>query len=149
MQRLGDRPLEGSNVYCIVAGKLYADPGCVECRLIPIAADSITALLYSKCRADLFQLYALSLATGMNYRVTAVPPDLNVPRDANTFDPKVMTWLYNIGRAQARSGQLWRTSPPGMQPGEEVPVRGGTRLVSPRGEMFNRSSGATIKAGDR
>jgi hypothetical protein len=130
--RYGDRPLEGSNVYIIVAGKLYADPGCVERRLIPIAADSITALLYSKCRADLFQLYALALSTGMNYHVTAVPADVDVPRDATSFDPKMMTWLYEIGRGQAMSGKGWRDSPPGTQPGEEVPIRGGVRLVTPK-----------------
>jgi predicted acylesterase/phospholipase RssA len=132
-RRLGERPLDGSNLYIIVAGKYYADPGCVERRLIPIAADSITALLYSKCRADLFQLYALALSTGMNYRVTAVPADLKVPGDASTFEPAVMTAFYNAGREQAVCGNLWRSSPPGTQPGEEVPVRGGTKLsTSPR-----------------
>jgi hypothetical protein len=136
-RKLGDRPLDGSNLYIIVAGKYYADPGCVERRLIPIAADSITALLYSKCRADLFQLYALALSTGMNYRVTAVPADSNVPGDASTFEPAVMTAFYNVGREQARSGNLWRNSPPGTQPGEEVPVRGGTKLSSsPRPVSF-------------
>ena len=129
-KKLGGRPLEGSNVYIIVAGKLYADPGCVERRLLPIAADSISALLYSQCRGDLFQLYALSLATGMNYRVTAIPMDLDVPRDATSFDPKVMGWLYEVGREHARSGRPWRTTPPGAEPGEEVPVRGGTQLQS-------------------
>jgi predicted acylesterase/phospholipase RssA len=135
---LGERPLEGSNVYIVVAGKLYADPGCVERRLIPIAADSITALLYSKCRADLFQLYALALSTGMNYRVTSVPAELDVPRDATSFDPKVMTALFDIGRQQALSGNGWRASPPGTQPGEEVPVRGGTKLVTPEGRQSAR-----------
>jgi predicted acylesterase/phospholipase RssA len=129
-QRLGSRPLEGSNVYIIVAGKLYADPGCVERRLLPIAADSISALLYSQCRGDLFQLYALALATGMNYRMTAIPMELDVPRDATSFDPKVMGWLYEVGREHARSGRPWRTTPPGTEPGEEVPVRGGTQLES-------------------
>jgi hypothetical protein len=130
VRRLGVRPLEGSNVYMIVAGKLYADPSCVERRLLPIAADSISALLYSKCRADLFQLYALALATGMNYRVTAIPADLDVPRDATSFDPAVMGWLYEAGRQQGRAGKHWRDTPPGSQPGEEVPVRGGTKLIS-------------------
>ena len=134
LRGLGERPLSGSNVYIIVAGKLYADPTCVERRLLPIAADSISALLYSKCRGDLFQLYALALATGMNYRVTAVPADLDVPRDSTSFDPAVMGWLYEVGREQARAGKEWRTSPPGTQPGEEVPVRGGTQLRSiPKG----------------
>jgi hypothetical protein len=128
VRRLGDRPLDGSNVYIVVAGKLYADPGCVERRLLPIAADSISALLYSQCRGDLFQLYALSLATGMNYRMTSIPMDLDLPCDATSFDPKVMSRLYEQGRQQAKSGKLWRTTPPGTEPGEEVPIRGGTQL---------------------
>ena len=130
LRRLGDRPLDGSNVYIVVAGKLYADPGCVERRLLPIAADSISALLYSQSRGDLFQLYALALATGMNYRMTSIPMDLDVPQDATSFDPKVMSRLYEQGRQQAKSDKLWRTTPPGAEPGEEVPIRGGTQLHS-------------------
>src|SRR5262249_42319730 len=131
-RELGDRPLDGSNVFIIVAGKLYAEPGCVERRLLPIAADSISALLYAKGRGGLFQLYALSLATGMNYRVAAVPADLDVPRDSTSFDPAMMGWLYEVGREQAKSARGWRSSPPGSQPGEEVPVRGGIELRSIR-----------------
>lgn len=138
---LGERPLEGSNVYIIVAGKLYADASLVERRLIPIAADSITALLYSKQRSDLFQLYALSLATGMNYRLTALPPDLEVPRDATSFNPESMTWLYEAGRQQSKSPVPWRASPPGSEPGEEVPLRGGTKLSTGRGNESILSPG--------
>ena len=140
LRQLGDRPLEGSNVYIVIAGKLYADPGCVERRLLPIAADSISALLYSKCRGDLFQLYGLALATGMNYRMTAIPPDLDVPRDATTFDPAVMSWLYEVGRQQAKAGNEWRATPPGTQPGEEVPVRGGVRLSTSPNRVHAKSS---------
>lgn len=139
---LGDRPLEGSNVYIIVAGKLYADPSLVERRLIPIAADSITALLHSKSRSDLFQLYALALATGMNYQVTALPAELDVPRDATSFNPESMTWLYELGRKQAKSPTPWRSSPPGSQPGEEVPLRGGTKLSTARGHESAIAPGA-------
>jgi predicted acylesterase/phospholipase RssA len=140
LRQLGDRPLEGSNVYIVVAGKLYADPGCVERRLLPIAADSISALLYSKGRGDLFQLYALALATGMNYRMTAIPSDLDVPRDATSFDPAVMSWLYEAGRQQAKAGNEWRATPPGTQPGEEVPVRGGVRLTTSPNRVQTKSS---------
>jgi predicted acylesterase/phospholipase RssA len=138
LHRLGDQPLAGSNVYIIVAGKLYADPGCVERRLIPIATNSISALLYSQCRGDLFQLYALALATGMNYRMTAIPQDLAVPGDATSFDPKVMGWLYDQGREQAKSGKLWRTTPPGTEPGEDVPIRGGLKLQRVSGAAVER-----------
>jgi hypothetical protein len=141
-RKLGERPMEGSNLFIVVAGKLYADPACVERRLIPIAADSISALLYSQCRGDLFQLYALSLATGMNYRMTAIPQDMTVPADATSFDPKVMGWLYEQGRQQALAGKLWRTSPPGTEPGEEVPIRGGVKLQQMPGASVERAAGA-------
>jgi hypothetical protein len=140
LHKLGEQPLAGSNVYIIVAGKLYADPGCVERRLIPIATNSISALLYSQCRGDLFQLYALALATGMNYRMTAIPQDMAVPADATSFDPKVMGWLYEQGREQAKAGKLWRTTPPGAEPGEEVPIRGGLRLQHVSGATVERAA---------
>ena len=50
-----------------------------------------------------------------------------MPQDATSFDPKVMSRLYEQGRQQAKSDKLWRTTPPGAEPGEEVPIRGGTQ----------------------
>jgi predicted acylesterase/phospholipase RssA len=131
---LSDRPLAGSNLYVIVAGKLFADPAPVKRRLLPIAESAISALLYAQTRGDLFQLYALCLSTGMNYRLSAVPADVPVPDDATSFDPVEMTRLFETGRERARTGDLWRATPPGTQSGEEVPIRGGIRLAtSPTG----------------
>lgn len=127
---LGDRPLAGSNLYIIVAGKLYSDPSPVDKKLFPIVENSISALLYSQTRGDLFQLYALSLATGMNYRLAAVPPTEPAPKDATTFVPEAMTALFEAGRKYARENKAWRATPPGLQPGEEVPTRGGLNLTT-------------------
>ena len=126
---LGDRPLAGSNLYVIVAGKLYADPGPVEPRFLPIVNSSVSALLYAQTRGDLAQLHAVARATGMHYRVAAVPPEVPVPAAATTFDPVAMRRLYVAGRRQAGSPGLWRDTPPGAGPGEDVPVRSGTRLT--------------------
>jgi predicted acylesterase/phospholipase RssA len=126
---LGDRPLAGSNLYVIVAGKLYADPEPVEPRFVSIVSSSVSALLYAQTRGDLAQLHALAQATGMNYRVAAVPQAIPVPAAATTFDPAAMHRLYEAGRRQAGTAGLWRSTPPGSQPGEDVPVRAGTRLT--------------------
>lgn len=127
---LGDKPLSGSNLYIIVAGKLYADPAPVETRLLSIVENSISALLYAQTRGDLFQTYALTLATGMNYRLSAVPLGEDAPMDATSFDPVQMKALYEVGRRYAREGKAWRATPPGLQPGEEVPLRGGLKLTT-------------------
>ncbi|HJZ94039.1 MAG TPA: patatin-like phospholipase family protein [Gemmataceae bacterium] len=135
---LGDRPLAGSNLYVIVAGKLFSDPAPVARRLLPIAESAISALLYSQTRGDLFQLYALCLSTGMNYRLSAVPADVPVPDDATSFNPVEMTRLFETGRERARAGTLWRSTPPGTQSGEEVPIRGGIRLATSPAESSQR-----------
>ena len=82
---LGDHPLAGSNLYVIVAGKLFADPGCVDRRFTRIAADSISALLYAQTRGDLFQMFALCLAGRMNYHLTGIPADAPAPADATSL----------------------------------------------------------------
>jgi hypothetical protein len=124
-----EHPLAGSNVYIIVAGKLFADPGCVDRRFTRIAADSISALLYAQTRGDLFQLFALCLAGRMNYNLTGIPADSPAPADATTFDPAEMTRLFERGRQVARDGNPWRSSPPGLANGEQVPVRSDVRLT--------------------
>jgi predicted acylesterase/phospholipase RssA len=127
---MGKHPLAGSNLYIIVAGKLFADPASVQRKFIPIAENSISALLYSQTRGDLFQLFAICLATKMNYYLTAVPPDVPAPADATTFDPVEMTALFEAGRKGAKEGGLWRSTPPGLQQGETAAPRAGTRFAT-------------------
>jgi hypothetical protein len=55
-----------------------------------------------------------------------------------------MSWLYEQGRERAKSNQLWRTTPPGTEPGEEIPIRGGIQLRSaskPAADMAAPSPG--------
>lgn len=126
---LGDRPLAGSNVYVIVAGKLYADPQTVQPQLLSIVSSSLSALMHAQTRGDLDHLYAVASATGMNYRQAAIPSDVRLPANSTTFDQTAMQGLYETGRQQALSGGFWRTTPPGTRRSEDVPIRTGNRLT--------------------
>lgn len=121
--------LYGSNVFTLVAGKLYADPATVSRRSLLIAADSVSTLIYAQTRGDLLKLYTACLLTGMNYYTAAIPPDFPAPASSTDFDPKEMTRMFDEGRRQMACGMNWRTTPPGLEPGEGAFLRTGTALT--------------------
>src|SRR5260370_5329012 len=71
----GRRPLAGSNLYIIVAGKLYADPAPLRLGFIPLSGSSLTSLVYAEARGDLYSLFTGSLVSGLKYQLAALPPD--------------------------------------------------------------------------
>ena len=110
--------LTGTRLYVIVNGKLQADPAPAKRVLLPIASESLSALMYAKSSADLLRLYYLSNATGMDYRLVAIPQGArNVPTTTE-FDPTRMTGLFQLGNAMARSETSWVRAPRGLDENE-------------------------------
>jgi hypothetical protein len=133
--RAGRQPLAGSDVYLIVAGKLYADPTCTDRRTVRIGESALTSIVYSQTRGELFRIYALCLVGGMNYHLGAIPEDLRVGGEAMAFDPEVMRRLYRAGYAAGSGGTAWRDTPPGAEPHEQTRPRTGTQFYAPGAGM--------------
>lgn len=125
--------LHGSNLYMLVAGKLYADPVPVKTRTFRIASNAVSTILYDQTRSDLHKLFMLSVLTGMNYNMTAIPKDLPVTTDSTDFDPVQMTRMFEAGADWARTNRKWRQTPPGYEPGEGAKYRAGTTLTDTGG----------------
>jgi predicted acylesterase/phospholipase RssA len=130
---LRDRPpadfLAGSDMYVLVAGKLYADPEAVKSRTLKIASASVSSLIFAETRAELVKLYTSAMAAGMNYYLSAIPQDFPAPTDSATFDPVEMGKMFEEGRRRVLSGTAWRTNPPGTQDGELLTQRAGVKLT--------------------
>lgn len=120
--------LYDSDLYLIVAGKLYPDPNHVRDKAIMIAGNSVTTLILSQTRGDLVRLYTACVLTGMNFRLTAIPPTFPAPESSVTFDPVEMSRLFAEGERQSKTGAAWRMTPPGVEPGEGVFQRAGGPL---------------------
>lgn len=130
--------LKGTNVYAVVAGKLYADAEVIKPRSLTVAAQTTSTVLYAQCRGDLMRLWTVCQLTGMNYKMTAIPAEYPAPKTSTDFDASMLRGMFDEGVRQIRVG-LWRTSPPGMEPGEEMLVREGTYLIEqPRVPTQNR-----------
>lgn len=121
--------LYDSDLYIVVAGKLYPDPEPVRPRTLTIAATSVSTLIYAQTRDELVKLYTACVLTGMNYNLTAIPQDFPVTAASTDFDPAEMTRMFEEGVRQAVGGTAWRATPPGLEPGERVSQRGGVNLT--------------------
>ena len=121
--------LYGSDLYLIVAGKLYPDPNHVRDKALAIAGSSITTLISSQTRGDLVRLYTACVLTGMNFRLTAIRPGFQTPASSATFVPEEMTRMFAEGTRVAGTGEAWRPTPPGVGPGEGVFQRAGGPLT--------------------
>ncbi|MDB5307576.1 MAG: patatin [Gemmataceae bacterium] len=121
--------LYGTDVYALVAGKLYADPEVHRPRALAIAAGSASAVLYAQTRGDLTRLWTVCQLTGMNYHMTAIPAEFPAPRSGTEFRAAEMTLMFNEGARRIQAGTAWRTTPPGAEPGESHLKRAGTNLM--------------------
>jgi predicted acylesterase/phospholipase RssA len=120
--------LAGTDVYAVVAGKLYADPDVIRPRSLTVAAQTTSAVLYAQCRGDLTRLWTVCQLAGMTYRMTAIPAAFPAPKASTDFEPDQLRAMFDEGVRQVRAG-AWRTTPPGTEPGEEILVREGTDLT--------------------
>jgi predicted acylesterase/phospholipase RssA len=123
------RDLNGTDLYLVLAGKLYADAEPVKARSLTLAGSSVSAVLYAQARGDLARLYLISTIAGMNYHLCSMPADFPAPTSAASFERKAMTAMFDEGYRIASTGRAWRGSPPGVEAGESVLKRGGTVLT--------------------
>jgi hypothetical protein len=126
----GRRPLAGSNLYIIVAGKLYADPAPVRPGFIPVAGSSISSLLYAEARGDLYRLFTNSLVSGMKFHFASVPQDLEIGPSSSSFGSKEIKQLYAEGVRIGRSPNPWRSVPSSSKTKEQA-ISGSSAFPAP------------------
>lgn len=127
----GRRPLSGSRVYVIVAGKSYPDPKCVDQRALKIAASALGALTYAQTRNDLVRIYTLTMLTGMDFRLATIPQGLPLNPDSLAFDLAEMQRLHQCGFQMASTSQAWADGPPVLDASQQSIPRAGTNFLVP------------------
>lgn len=127
----GQRPLAGSRIYVIIAGKAFPDPKCVESKAVKIAGSSLGALTYAQTRNDLIRIYTLTMITGMEFRVATIPQNWPIHEDSMKFDQASMRSLYQRGYERAAANTEWADLPPVLDASEQSTPRAGTEFLAP------------------
>ena len=123
--------LQGSNLYLIAGGKLYADPLPEKTSWFTLATSSISASLYALYRAEIAKLHALCTVSGMGFHLIGVPQDMKTAKKSLAFDQEAMKELYAEGYRQGVSGVQWRHAPTGANPAEQELPRAGLEFAVP------------------
>jgi hypothetical protein len=132
---------EGANVYAIVAGKIYPDPGRVQNGLFSVADESLSTVLHARSDGDLMRLFLMATLSGGQFQLAAVPQAMPVGSNALDFDPVVMRALYETGYQFAASGKPWRGTPPGVEPDEQrLPRAGVFFATAPEASTLDRQA---------
>ena len=105
----GANSLAGSNLFALVAGKAYPDPEGVKPQTIAVVGASVSNLLYVTARGDLYRFYTYSMLSGMDFFLSAIPPDLKVTNSSTNFDPVETTKMFEAGYQLAKEGAFNRT----------------------------------------
>ncbi len=115
--------LAGSNLYVIAGGKLYVDPLDEKPGFLTRVTGTVSATLYALYRADLWRLYSYCSVSGMNFHHTSIPLGVPTTPKSTTFDPVRMKELFTLGYDLTTRGEVWRTTPPGCENGEDETPR--------------------------
>ena len=124
----------GSTLHVVINGKLFEDPTCVRPKILPIVSAAATSLEYNKKHDEQYRIYLHCLETGIEYRLTATPPDLPAASSSLRLSPEDQVRLYRAGYdigLGAATGAGWRDIPPGTDPSEEEVPRTGTKFATP------------------
>ena len=123
----------GPNIYAIVAGKLYVEPGEVQPRFFSVAGQSLTGVLQAQFEGNLMRLFLMSKLTGGSFQLTAVPQDVPIGDSSLSFDPVIMRRCFDVGYQLSSQGKQWRTLPPGSEPMEQRQPRAGVEFATING----------------
>lgn len=110
--------------YLVQNNKLTAQYEPVKEQTIPIAASSISTLLTSQNKGDLYRIYRTTADAGADFNLLSVP-DSFAERKSQAFDPAYQRALFDEGYRIGYAGGPWLKAPP------DVPQPAG-RAATPR-----------------
>lgn len=108
-------PLYGpGNVYMIDNGRLNHPPEALRRALGDVAATTVSVMMDQMMQTALTRSYFGARLLGYNFKLVAIPDDVDVGNDPLAFDPKQMRAAFDAGRALGKEPDPWSSAPPNL-----------------------------------
>jgi Patatin-like phospholipase len=113
------RPASKPRLYVIRNGKIDPEWQSVNENVVSITQRSISTLIKNQGIGDLYRIYSITKASGIDFNLASIPPDFN-ETSGEPFDQKYMIALYDRGYDLASHDYSWVKAPPGMELGPQA-----------------------------
>jgi hypothetical protein len=108
-------PLYGpGNIYVIDNGRLNHAPEALRRALGEVAATTVSVMMDQSMQTALTRSYFGARLLGYNFKLVAIPDDVDVGNDPLAFDPQQMRAAFDAGRALAKQPDPWSLAPPNL-----------------------------------
>jgi hypothetical protein len=108
-------PLHGpGNIYLVNNGMLRNPPEALRRALGPVASTTVSVMMDQSMQTAMTRSYIGAKLLGYNFRMVAIPDDVNVGDDPLAFNPKQMRAAFDAGRALGKQPDRWPIAPPNV-----------------------------------
>jgi len=108
-------PLYGpGNVYMIDNGRLNHPPQALRRALGDVAATTVSVMMDQSMQTALTRSYFGARLLGYDFRMVAIPDNVDIGNDPLAFDPKQMRAAFDAGRSLAKQPDPWSSTPPNL-----------------------------------
>ena len=108
-------PLYGpGNVYLVNNGLLHSPPEALRRALAPVAATTVSVMMDQAMLTAMTRAYFGAKLLGYNFKMAAIPDNVDIGNDPLAFDPKQMRAAFDAGRALGKQPDHWLTVPPNL-----------------------------------
>ena len=106
-------PLYGpGNLYVISNGRRKHPPEALRRALGDVAATTVGVMMDQSMQTALTRSYFGAQFLGYNFKMVAIPDEVEIGKDPLAFDPKQMRAAFDSGRALANQPDPWLSEPP-------------------------------------
>ena len=105
-------PFGPGNLYLVDNGKLHSPPEALRRALGDVAATTVSVMMDQSMLTAMTRAYFGAKFLGYDFKMVAIPDNVNIGKDPLAFDPKQMRAAFDAGRAIAKNPNHWVSLPP-------------------------------------
>jgi len=111
-ERPSPPPYGPGTIYLVDNGRLHIPPEALRRDVVDVASTTVSVMMDQSMLTAMTRSYFGAKVLGYNFKMVAIPDNVDIGKDPLAFDPKQMRAAFDAGRAIAKKPDRWLSLPP-------------------------------------